>query len=199
MSFRISSCENNSNRCVLKSAMAGAQPKVKAKAKPRIRFNPADFDMEGGQHARHPLDPRTLGEGPCGRYHSPSVNFQVNQHACWKRCMVCSLRMEYHSKWTAHGSRRTARPTPEIVRRALELAGNREDMSAKIMDGLIQIAEGERMSGKEVVVSQRAQAGGGRGGNGNDRQEPPSGDGNSQRRGTRCGRLDISGTKRSER
>ena len=116
----------------------------------RVCFNSSSFDMTGGTQAPAPLDPRTLGEGPCGQHHQVPEVFQCNQHACWRRCQRCSLRLEYHAKLNATGTSRSAGHTPDIIRRALDLVHEanigRDGMTCKKMDGFIKIAEGERMA-----------------------------------------------------
>ena len=128
----------------------------------RARFNSSLFDMTGGTQAPAPLDPRTLGEGPCGQHHQVPEVFQCNQHACWRRCQRCSLRLEYHAKLNATGTSRSAGHTPEIVRRALELVHEanigRDGMTCKKMDGSIKIAEGERMTGRTTTGTGRGRA-----------------------------------------
>ena len=125
----------------------------------KVRFDAGQFDMSGGTHAPAPLDPRTLGEGPCGQHHLEAPAFQSNQFACWRRCQRCSLRMEFHDKWNATGTHRRAGHTPGIIRRALvlvqESGTGRDDMTCKKMDGFIKIAEGERMTGQTASGQMR--------------------------------------------
>ncbi len=84
------------------------------------------------------------------------VGWQNNQHACWRKCMRCALRMECHPALGAVGDKRAAGPSPELVLRGFELGTDVPPTAwtAKKFEGLLMIAAGERKSGARVHGAQ---------------------------------------------
>ena len=99
--------------------------------------------------------------------------WQNNQHACWRKCQRCALRLECHPAIGAVGDKRSAGPSPELVLRVFELGADVPPTawSAKKFEGLLMIAAGERKSGARVHGAQHgpqptSTASGSGGGNG---------------------------------
>ncbi len=84
------------------------------------------------------------------------VGWQNNQHACWRKCQTCALRMECHPAIGAVGDKRSAGPSPELVLRVFELGADVPPTAwtAKKFEGLLMIAAGERKSGARVHGAQ---------------------------------------------
>ena len=122
----------------------------------RVGVDLGRYQMDAGQDQPDPRDPRTQHQGPCGampqQAHLEAARYSANQHAVWKRCMRCGLRMEYHPAVGATGSRRAAEPTPDLVMRALTLGCqlSPEQWTAKAFDGYLAMAVGERKTGRLI-------------------------------------------------
>ena len=89
-------------------------------------------------------DPRTLGEGPCGRRHLAEQKFRTNRWCAWLTCSRCALRLTYAPAKDAPTNSIAMGPTPETVRKALAELG--DSPTANTMRGLIRKHQGKKQA-----------------------------------------------------
>ena len=114
------------------------------------------YRLTSGQLEPDAKDPRTLGHGPCsattGLPHVIPESYQANQLAVWKRCSRCGVRWVYHPHQNHTGRYRSAGPSPGLINRAFTLGAGipAGQWTAKLFDGYLKLADGERRTGRVV-------------------------------------------------
>jgi len=92
-----------------------------------------------------PRDPRTQGQGPCGRIHTPEKIYPTNQWCVWLNCEVCALRLHYAPMVGAPSTSVSLGPTPARVEEMLSRLRpfDESEINGNMVRGLLKTIQGE--------------------------------------------------------
>jgi len=110
--------------------------------------NNKDILWDHGYQA-DPRDPRTKGEGPCGRSHTPEKSYRSNQWCVWLNCEVCALRLHYAPVVGASSKYVSLGPVPAHVKEMLVRLQSVDKLkiNGNLVRGLLKSIQGEAQSG----------------------------------------------------
>ena len=95
-----------------------------------------------------PRDPRTRGEGPCARSHTPEKSYRSNQWCVWLNCEVCALRLHYAPLAGAPSTCVSLGPIPAHVEEMLLRlrSVDKRQINGYLVRGLLKTIQGEAQS-----------------------------------------------------
>ena len=95
-----------------------------------------------------PRDPRTQGQGPCGRIHTPEKSYRSNQWCVWLNCEVCALRLHDAPMVGAPSTSVSLGPIPAHVEEMLSRlrSVDRRQINGYLARGLLKTIQGEAQS-----------------------------------------------------